>query len=162
MQAAMDRAFNEAWAQRSAAAFPTNRLQAMTLASIIEKETSKPDEHRRVAGVYTNRLRQHMRLQADPTIIYPITKGKPLGRRIRQSEIAAVNGYNTYSMDGLPVGPIANPGLASLRAALNPEAHEYLYFVADGSGGHVFGKTLAEHNANVERWYAIRRERGEM
>ena len=162
MQAAMNRAFDQAWAQRSATAFPTNRLQAMALASIIEKETSKPDEHRRVAGVYTNRLRQGMRLQADPTIIYPITKGKPLGRRIRQSEIAAVNGYNTYSMDGLPVGPIANPGLASLRAALNPEANDYLYFVADGSGGHVFAKTLAEHNANVERWYAIRRERGEM
>lgn len=162
MQVAMDRAFNRAWARRSASAFPTNRLQAMTLASIIEKETSKPDEHRRVAGVYTNRLRQGMRLQADPTIIYPITKGKPLGRRILRSEINAVNGYNTYSMVGLPVGPIANPGQASIAAALNPEAHSYLYFVADGSGGHVFAKTLAEHNANVERWYAIRRQRGEM
>ena len=95
-----------------------------------------------------------MMLQADPTIIYPITKGKPLGRRIRQSEIAAVNDYNTYAMVGLPKGPIANPGRASIEAVLNPAKTNALYFVADGKGGHVFGETLAEHNANVEKWFA--------
>lgn len=162
MQAAMDRAFAEAWAERSSRAVPQDRNQAITLASIIEKETSKPEERSTVAGVYTNRLRIGMRLQADPTIIYPITQGKPLGRRIRRSEIAAVNGYNTYSMAGLPVGPIANPGRESIRAALNPGETDYLYFVADGTGGHIFARTLAEHNANVERWFAIRRARGEM
>ncbi len=162
MQAAMDRAFADAWAQRSPRAFPHNRTEALALASIVEKETAKPSERRLVAGVYTNRLREGMRLQADPTIIYPITQGKALGRRIRQSEIAAVNGYNTYSKVGLPVGPIANPGRASLMAALNPAPTDYLYFVADGSGGHVFARTLEEHNANVARWFAIRRQRGEM
>lgn len=160
MQAAMDRAFEDAWAQRSDRAYPTNRTQALALASIIEKETGQADERRTVAGVYTNRLRVGMRLQADPTIIYPITRGKALGRRIRRSEIDAVNDYNTYSMAGLPVGPIANPGRASLMAALNPADTDYLYFVADGSGGHVFARTLAEHNANVIRWRAIRAERG--
>ncbi len=161
MQAAMDKAWEEAWAQRSARAIVRNRNEAVTLASIIEKETAKPDEHRRVAGVYTNRLRHGgYRLQADPTIIYPITRGRPLGRRIRQSEKDAVNDYNTYSMSGLPIGPIANPGRASLMAALNPEAHDYYYFVADGTGGHVFGKTLADHNANVARWRQIRLDRG--
>lgn len=162
MQAAMDRAFNEAWAERSSRAVPQDRNQTITLASIIEKETSKEEERSTVAGVYTNRLRIGMRLQADPTIIYPITQGKPLGRRIRRSEIAAVNGYNTYSMAGLPVGPIANPGRESIRAALNPGETDYIYFVADGTGGHIFARTLAEHNANVERWFAIRRARGEM
>lgn len=160
MQAAMDRAFAEAWADRSARAFPTNRMQTMALASIIEKETAKPSERRTVAGVYTNRLRVGMRLQADPTIIYPITRGKPLGRRIRRSEIDAVNDYNTYSRAGLPVGPIANPGRESIRAALDPANTDYLYFVADGSGGHVFARTLDEHNANVRRWRQIRAERG--
>ncbi len=160
MQAAMDRAFAEAWAERTSRAFPRNRTQTMALASIIEKETAKASERRTVAGVYTNRLRIGMRLQADPTIIYPITRGKPLGRRIRRSEIDAVNAYNTYSMAGLPVGPIANPGRESIRAALNPENTPYIYFVADGTGGHVFGRTLEEHNANVRRWRAIRAERG--
>lgn len=162
MQAAMDAAWAQAWAQRSPRAFPQTRIQAMALASIIEKETARPSERRTVAAVYTNRLRLGMRLQADPTIIYPITHGKALGRRIRRSEIDAINGYNTYSMAGLPVGPIANPGRASIIAALGPADSDYLYFVADGSGGHVFARTLAEHEANVARWFAIRRARGEM
>lgn len=162
MQAAMDRAFAAAWAQKSPGAVPNNRLEAVTLASIVEKETSKPSERRTVAGVYSNRLRQGMKLQADPTIIYPITRGKALGRRILRSEINAVNGYNTYAMTGLPRGPIANPSRASLMAALNPAETRALYFVADGTGGHIFAATLAEHNANVERWYALRRQRGEM
>ena len=103
-----------------------------------------------------------MMLQADPTIIYPITRGKPLGRRIRQSEIAQVNDYNTYAMVGLPKGPIANPGRASIEAVLNPADTKALYFVADGKGGHVFAETLEQHNRNVEKWFALRRERGEM
>jgi UPF0755 protein len=115
-----------------------------------------------VAGVYSNRVRQGMKLDADPTVIYPITRGKPLGRRIRQSELHADNGYNTYAMAGLPRGPIANPGRESIAAVLDPAPTEALYFVADGTGGHVFATTYAEHRANVEKWFAIRRQRGEM
>jgi UPF0755 protein len=162
MQVAMDRAFDELWAKRSPRSGVKDRNEAITLASIVEKETSVAEERRTVAGVYTNRLAIGMKLQADPTIIYPITKGKPLGRRIRKSEIAAVNDYNTYSMTGLPRGPIANPGKASIAAVLDPEPTRYLYFVADGKGGHIFGETLADHNRNVANWFAIRRARGEM
>jgi UPF0755 protein len=162
MQVAMDRAFDELWAKRSPRSGVKDRNEAITLASIVEKETSVADERLTVAGVYTNRLAIGMKLQADPTIIYPITKGKPLGRRIRKSEIAAVNDYNTYSMTGLPRGPIANPGKASIAAVLDPEPTRYLYFVADGKGGHIFGETLADHNRNVANWFAIRRARGEM
>jgi UPF0755 protein len=162
MQAAMKQAMAELWPNKSADSVVKTQEEALILASIVEKETAKKSELRVVAGVYSNRLKQGMMLQADPTIIYPITKGKPLGRRIRQSEIAAVNDYNTYSMVGLPKGPIANPSRAAIEAVLNPEKTDYLFFVADGEGGHVFAKTLQEHNANVEKWFAIRRERGEM
>ncbi|MGV1682249.1 endolytic transglycosylase MltG [Sphingopyxis sp. NJF-3] len=162
MQAAMDRTFAELWAKRSPRTAAKDRNQAITLASIVEKETGVPAERRTVAGVYTNRLAVGMRLQADPTIIYPITRGKPLGRRILRSEILAVNDYNTYAMIGLPKGPIANPGKASIAAVLNPEPNDYLFFVAKGDGGHIFARTLAEHNANVQKWYELRRERGEM
>jgi UPF0755 protein len=115
-----------------------------------------------VAGLYSNRVRQGIMLQADPTIIYPITKGKPLGRRIRQSEIQAKNDYNTYAMAGLPKGPITNPGRASIEAVLHPAKTQALYMVADGKGGHAFANTLEQHNANVERWFAIRRSKGEI
>ena len=162
MQGAMDRAFDDLWKKRSPRSAAKDRNEAITLASIVEKETGVPAERRTVAGVYTNRLGVGMRLQADPTIIYPITKGKPLGRRILRSEIQAVNGYNTYSMTGLPQGPIANPGKASIAAVLDPEANDYLFFVAKGDGGHIFARTLSEHNANVQKWYALRRERGEI
>ena len=162
MQAAMDKAFAELWTKRTPRTAVKNRNEAITLASIVEKETAVAAERRTVAGVYTNRLGVGMRLQADPTIIYPVTKGKPLGRRILRSEIQAVNGYNTYSMAGLPKGPIANPGKASIAAVLDPEANDYLFFVAQGDGSHVFARTLSEHNANVQKWYALRRERGEM
>lgn len=162
MQAAMDRTFDELWTKRTARSAVKDRNEAITLASIVEKETSVPAERRTVAGVYTNRLGIGMRLQADPTIIYPITRGKPLGRRILRSEIQAVNDYNTYSMAGLPKGPIANPGKASIAAVLDPEATDYIFFVARGDGSHIFARTLAEHNANVQKWYALRRERGEM
>jgi UPF0755 protein len=162
MQAAMAKALAEEWAKRREGIVVSSPREAVILASIVEKETGKPEERRMVAGLYSNRVRIGMRLQADPTIIYPITKGKPLGRRIRQSEIRAVNGYNTYTMAGLPEGPITNPGRASIAAVLNPETTGALYMVADGTGGHWFASTLAEHNANVAKWYAIRRERGEM
>lgn len=162
MQAAMDKALAEEWAKRSPRIAVDTMRDALILAAIVEKETGKPEERRMVAGLYSNRVRQGMKLQADPTIIYPITKGKPLGRRIRQSEIAAVNGYNTYTRVGLPEGPITNPGRDSIAAVMNPENTSALFMVADGTGGHWFASTLAEHNANVAKWYAIRRERGEM
>lgn len=162
MQDAMAVYLAEAWANRSRQAAVTSPVEAITLAAIVEKETSVDAERPIVAGVYYNRLRTGMMLQADPTIIYPITRGKPLGRRIRKSEIAAVNDYNTYAMTGLPKGPIANPGRASIDAVLNPAVTKALYFVADGKGGHVFADTLEQHNENVRNWFEIRRQRGEM
>ena len=162
MQAAMAKALAEEWAKRSPNTVAKTPQEAVILASIVEKETALPEERRTVAAVYSNRVRKSMMLQADPTIIYPITKGKPLGRRIRQSEISDVNDYNTYAMIGLPKGPIANPSRASIAAVLNPSDSQALFFVANGKGGHVFANTLEEHNANVEKWFAIRRERGEM
>ena len=162
MQKAMVNYLAKAWAKRKPGIAVSTPREALTLASIVEKETGKAEERRTVAAVYSNRLKQNMMLQADPTIIYPITKGKPLGRRIRQSEIAAINDYNTYSMVGLPKGPITNPGRASIEAVLNPEPTKALYMVANGKGGHWFASTLEEHNANVARWFAIRRARGEM
>lgn len=162
MQAAMDKALAEEWGKRAPGIAVDTMRDALILASIVEKETGKPEERRMVAGLYSNRVRTGMKLQADPTIIYPITKGKPLGRRIKQSEISAVNGYNTYTRTGLPEGPITNPGRASIAAVLNPENTAALFMVADGTGGHWFASTLAEHNANVAKWYAIRRQRGEM
>ena len=162
MQAAMTKALDRAWASRRPDTVVKSKREAVILASIVEKETAKAEERPLVAAVYSNRLRAGMRLQADPTVIYPITKGRPLGRRIRRSELDAVNGYNTYAMAGLPAGPIANPGRAAIEAVLAPADSDALYFVADGTGGHVFARTLAEHNANVRRFYAIRRSRGEM
>ena len=162
MQAAMRKVLAEAWAKRAPNLVVKTPQEALTLASIVEKETGKASERRMVAGLYSNRLRAGMLLQADPTIIYPITRGKPLGRRIRQSEIAAINNYNTYSMTGLPKGPITNPGKAAIEAVLNPAQTEALYMVADGTGGHVFATTLADHNANVAKWFALRRARGEL
>ena len=162
MQSAMSSFIAEQWPKRSPSSPVRTPNEAITLASIVEKETSIPAERPTVAGVYANRLRQGMMLQADPTIIYPITKGKPLGRRILRSEIRAVNDYNTYAMTGLPKGPIANPGRSSIEAVLRPADTRALYFVADGEGGHIFANTLDEHNANVHKWYDIRRQRGEM
>ncbi|MBD8545909.1 endolytic transglycosylase MltG [Sphingomonas sp. CFBP 8760] len=162
MQKAMKDYLAAAWAKRKPGIAVTTPEQAITLAAIVEKETGKPAERRTVAAVYGNRVRIGMPLQADPTVIYPITKGRPLGRRILRSELHAKNGYNTYASPGLPVGPIANPGRASIDAVLDPAKSQALYFVADGSGGHVFANTLPEHNANVAKWYAIRRQRGEM
>jgi len=162
MTAAMDQALAALWAKRKPTSVVKTSRDAVILASIVEKETGKASERRTVAGVYSNRLRIGMKLDADPTVIYPITKGKPLGRRIRRSELNAITGYNTYREVGLPAGPIANPGRESIAAVLDPAPTKALYFVADGTGGHVFADTLAEHNANVAKWYALRRARGEM
>ena len=162
MQVAMAKTLSKAWADRKPSTVARSPEEAIILASIVEKETGKSSERRTVAGVYSNRVRIGMRLQADPTVIYPVTRGRPLGRRILKSELSADNGYNTYAKTGLPVGPIANPGKASIEAVLNPAPTQALYFVADGTGGHVFANTLEQHNANVQKWYALRRSRGEM
>jgi UPF0755 protein len=162
MQDAMDKALVKLWAERDPGTIAKSPREAIILASIVEKETGVPAERPMVAGVYSNRLRTNMMLQADPTIIYPITKGKPLGRRIRKSEIAAVNDYNTYAMTGLPKGPIANPGRLSILAVLHPAQTKALYFVADGKGGHIFADTYQQHNENVRKWFEIRRSRGEL
>ncbi|MBY8821462.1 endolytic transglycosylase MltG [Sphingomonas colocasiae] len=162
MQAAMTKKLDALWAARKPTSAVSSPREAIILASIVEKETGVPSERRMVASVYSNRLRTGMKLQADPTVIYPVTKGKPLGRRILRSELNAQNGYNTYAMAGLPAGPIANPGAESIAAVLDPEQSRALYFVADGSGGHVFAETLSQHNANVQKWYALRRAKGEM
>lgn len=130
--------------------------EALILASIVEKETGVPEERRQVASVFVNRLRVPMRLQTDPTVIYGITMGQgTLGRGLRRSELDATTPYNTYRIDGLPPTPIANPGRASIEAALNPDDTPYLYFVADGTGGHAFATNLADHNRNVAVWRQI-------
>ena len=162
MQRAMTKYLAAAWDKRAPGIVVKTPREALILASIVEKETGKPSERAMVAAVYSNRLKRNMPLQADPTFIYPITKGKPLGRRPLLSEVHAKNAYNTYEMVGLPAGPIANPGRASIDAVLHPAESDYLYFVADGTGGHAFATTLEQQNANVQKWYAIRRARGEM
>lgn len=162
MQAAMTKTLDQLWAKRKATCPVSTKAEAVTLAAIVEKETAKASERRTVAGVYCNRLRIGMKLDADPTVIYPITKGKPLGRRILRSELNADTGYNTYRRPGLPAGPIANPGRLSIAAVLDPAPTSAIYFVADGTGGHVFADTFEQHQANVRKWYEIRRARGEM
>jgi UPF0755 protein len=160
MQQAHRRVLQEAWSHRSPDLPITTPEQLVTLASIVEKETGKPDERTRVAAVFVNRLKTKMRLQSDPTIIYGLTGGKgALGRPIMKSEIEQATPYNTYVIDGLPPGPIANPGRASLEAAASPARTKELYFVADGTGGHVFAENYADHLKNVARLRAI--ERGE-
>ncbi|MFC0199076.1 endolytic transglycosylase MltG [Paracoccus rhizosphaerae] len=135
--------------------------EALIMASIVEKETGVAGERPQVASVFVNRLRQGMRLQTDPTVIYGVTNGQGiLDRGLRRSELDAETPYNTYRIDGLPPTPIANPGRAAINAALNPDDTDYLYFVADGTGGHTFSRTLEEHNAAVARWREIEAQRG--
>ena len=156
MRVAQERILADAWAARAPGLPVSSPEEALVLASIVEKETGVAEERRRVAAVFTNRLTQGMRLQTDPTVIYGITKGQgPLGRGLRQSELRAETPFNTYVIDGLPPSPIANPGAEAIRAALDPEETDFLFFVADGTGGHAFAETLAEHNANVAAWRAI-------
>ena len=156
MQAAQAAILAAAWEARAPGLPLDSMEEALILASIVEKETGVADERRVVASVFINRLRVPMRLQTDPTVIYGITRGQgTLGRGLRRSELNAPTPWNTYQIDGLPPTPIANPGRASIEAALNPETTEYIYFVADGTGGHAFAVTLAEHNRNVARWREI-------
>lgn len=147
------------WAQRSPATVVSTPEEALILASIVEKETGVAAERPMVAGVFSNRLRMGMRLESDPTIVYGITKGQPLGRGIRLSELRRETPWNTYLVDGLPPTPIANPGEEALKAVLNPPRTDYLFFVADGTGGHVFARTYAEHLQNVARWREIERRK---
>lgn len=160
MQREMGEFLDAAWEKRSPDAAVKSKKEAVILASIIEKETQAKDELGKVAGVMSNRIRIGMMLGADATTIYPITKGKPLGRMIRQSELRDPNPYNTRAIAGLPVGPITNPSRAAIEAALNPEETTALYYVADGTGGHVFADTLEEHNRNVAEWRRFRAENG--
>ena len=161
MQQAHRRVLQEVWERRVQDLPVKTPEQLVTLASIVEKETGKPDERTRVAAVFVNRLKTKMRLQSDPTIIYGLTGGKgSLGRPILRSEIDQATPYNTYVVDGLPPGPIANPGRASLEAAANPARTKELYFVADGTGGHVFSDNYAEHQKNVARLRGIEHGNG--
>ncbi len=149
-----------AWESRDPSIPLKSPEELLIMASIIEKETGVAEERRQVASVFTNRLNQGMRLQTDPTVIYGVTKGQGvLGRGLRQSELRAETPWNTYVIPALPITPIANPGRASLEAAANPDTTEYIFFVADGTGGHAFATTLAEHNANVAEWRKIEAER---
>ena len=161
MQQAHRRVLQEVWERRVQDLPVKTPEQLVTLASIVEKETGKPDERTRVAAVFVNRLKTKMRLQSDPTIIYGLTGGKgSLGRPILRSEIDQATPYNTYVVDGLPPGPIANPGRASLEAVANPARTKELYFVADGTGGHVFSDNYAEHQKNVARLRGIEHGNG--
>jgi len=159
MMDARDRVVSALWAHHKPGLPFQTMDQAVTLASIVEKETALPEERPRVAAVYVNRLRTGMKLQADPTVIYGITGGAPLGRGIRESELLAPNPYNTYAVAGLPPGPIGNPGRAALAAAMDPPDTRELYFVADGAGGHVFASTYDEQAKNVIRWRQIEKDR---
>jgi UPF0755 protein len=159
MQQAQKRVLAEIWERRSPDIPVKTPEQLVTLASIVEKETGKPDERSRVAAVFVNRLKQKIKLQSDPTIIYGLVGGKgTLGRPIKRSEIVQPSPYNTYVIEGLPPGPISNPGRASLEATANPARTRDLYFVADGSGGHAFTETYGEHQKNVARLRAMEKQ----
>jgi UPF0755 protein len=159
MRRARDENLARLWPTRGGNSVVRSPEEAMILASIVEKETAVAAERPRVAAVFSNRLRMGMRLESDPTIVYGITRGRPLGRGLRRSEIDTLTAWNTYQIDGLPPTPIANPGADALAAVLNPPRSDEVFFVADGTGGHVFARTYAEHLANVARWRAIERQR---
>jgi len=161
MQDRQDRVLARAWAERVDGLPYETPEEALVMASLIEKETGVAEERGLIAGVFVNRLRAGMRLQTDPAVIYGVTRGQGvLGRGLRQSELRRETPWNTYVIEGLPPTPIANPGRASIVAALDPEATDYLFFVADGTGGHAFAETLQQHNANVAQWRRIEAEQG--
>ena len=160
MRAAQEARVAAVWAGRADDLPIDTPEELLVLASIIEKETGVAEERRQVASVFVNRLNRGMRLQTDPTVIYGVTEGRGiLGRGLRRSELSAATPWNTYVIEGLPPTPIANPGLASLEAAAQPVETPYVFFVADGTGGHAFAETLAEHNRNVAVWRRIEAER---
>lgn len=160
MQNAHKKLVAEIWARRSPDIILKSPNELVTLASIVEKETGVADERPRVASVFHNRLNKRMKLQSDPTIIYGIVGGKgKLDRPLSRADISGATAYNTYVIPGLPPGPIANPGRASLEATANPMRTDDLFFVADGTGGHAFATTLEDHNANVRRWREIEKSR---
>ena len=160
MQAAQSERIARIWETRQEGLPISSPEEMLILASIIEKETGVPEERRDVASVFVNRLEAGMRLQTDPTVIYGLTKGQGvLGRGIRQSELRKVTPWNTYVIEGLPPTPIANPGVASLEAAVDPAETSFRFFVADGSGGHAFAETLEDHNRNVAKWRQIEADR---
>ncbi|AEI93397.1 MULTISPECIES: endolytic transglycosylase MltG [Roseobacter] len=162
MRSAQERRVAEVWENRQPDLPIETPEELLILASIIEKETAIADERGQVASVFVNRLNRGMRLQTDPTVIYGVTEGKGvLGRGLRRSELRAATPWNTYVIEGLPPTPIANPGLASLEAAAAPLETPYIFFVADGTGGHAFAETLAEHNRNVAQWRRIEAEQAE-
>lgn len=161
MMKAQDALLDELWMARATELPISTAEEAVILASIVEKETAVPEERPRVAGVFINRLNRGMRLESDPTIIYGLTKGEPLGRGLRQSEIRSQTPYNTYVIRGLPPSPIANPGRDSIAAVLNPMETDDIFFVADGNGGHAFATNLRDHQRNVAEWRRIERERAE-
>jgi peptidoglycan lytic transglycosylase G len=159
MQAQARRAAEKAWAQRRKDLPLKSLEEAIVLASIVEKETGRGDERERVAAVFVNRLKANMRLQSDPTILYGLSGGKTVWNRpIHRSEIAQKTSHNTYQIDGLPPTPICNPGRAAIEAVLNPADTKELFFVADGTGRHVFAETIKEHNANVQKWRAAEKD----
>lgn len=160
METAQDKLLAQLWAKRAANLPFKTKEAAIILASIVEKETALPAERRHIAAVFENRLRRGMKLQSDPTIVYGLTGGVPLGHGIRVSEIGSTTSYNTYVIEGLPPGPICNPGRDAIAAVLNPMPSNDLYFVADGSGGHVFAATLADHEKNVAHWRQLERQGG--
>ncbi len=159
MRAAQSAIIDELWESRAADLPFDTKEEALILASIVEKETGIGSERAHVAGVFVNRLRKGMRLQTDPTVIYGVTKGQGMDRSITRSDLKDDNPYNTYIIKGLPPGPIAHPGRAAIEATLNPLETKDFYFVADGTGGHAFARTLAEHNRNVAKWRKIERDR---
>jgi len=160
MVTAQERILAEAWENRAPGLPVKTPQEALILASLVEKETGVPEERRQVASVFVNRLNKGMKLQTDPTVIYGITKGEGiLGRGLRRSELARETPWNTYVIKSLPPTPIANPGKAAIEAALDPVDTDYIFFVADGSGGHAFAETLAEHNRNVAEWRKIEAQR---